>query len=88
MYHSESTTGGSESDGYESEESEETSEESETDNRSDEKGNKHELSFFPDEDKEEHTFFQRTLTAVKSWFTLFGWSKGQNPISVPHSLRR
>ncbi|NXR80154.1 CFA47 protein, partial [Pycnonotus jocosus] len=33
-------------------------------------------------------FFQRTLTAVKSWFTLFGWSKGQNPISVPHSLRR
>ncbi|NXM54781.1 CFA47 protein, partial [Illadopsis cleaveri] len=33
-------------------------------------------------------FFQKTLTAVKSWFTLFGWSKGQNPISVPHSLRR
>ncbi|NXP36073.1 CFA47 protein, partial [Leiothrix lutea] len=32
-------------------------------------------------------FFQKTLTAVKSWFTLFGWSKGQNPISVPHSLR-
>ncbi|NWI36528.1 CFA47 protein, partial [Picathartes gymnocephalus] len=33
-------------------------------------------------------FFQQTLTAVKSWFTLFGWSKGQNPISIPHSLRR
>ncbi|NXW76536.1 CFA47 protein, partial [Hirundo rustica] len=33
-------------------------------------------------------FFQKTLAAVKSWFTLFGWSKGQNPISVPHSLRR
>ncbi|NWS28205.1 CFA47 protein, partial [Polioptila caerulea] len=33
-------------------------------------------------------FFQKTLNAVKSWFTLFGWSKGQNPISVPHSLRR
>ncbi|NWR43500.1 CFA47 protein, partial [Regulus satrapa] len=32
-------------------------------------------------------FFQNTLTAVKSWFTLFGWSKGQNPISIPHSLR-
>ncbi|NWV14566.1 CFA47 protein, partial [Ptilonorhynchus violaceus] len=32
-------------------------------------------------------FFQKTLTAVKSWFTLFGWSKGQNPISVPDSLR-
>ncbi|NXS38355.1 CFA47 protein, partial [Pomatostomus ruficeps] len=33
-------------------------------------------------------FFQKTLTAVRSWFTLFGWSKGQNPISVPYSLRR
>ncbi|NXX86661.1 CFA47 protein, partial [Urocolius indicus] len=33
-------------------------------------------------------FFQKTLTAVKSWFTLFGWPKGQNPISIPYSLRR
>ncbi|NXK96985.1 CFA47 protein, partial [Formicarius rufipectus] len=33
-------------------------------------------------------FFQKTLTAIKSWFTLFGWPKGQNPISIPHSLRR
>ncbi|NXO31237.1 CFA47 protein, partial [Cisticola juncidis] len=33
-------------------------------------------------------FFQRILNAVKSWFTLFGWPKGQNPISVPDSLRR
>ncbi|KFP05886.1 Calponin homology domain-containing protein 2, partial [Calypte anna] len=33
-------------------------------------------------------FFQKTLTAVKNWFTLFGWSTGQNPISIPHSLRR
>ncbi|NXY24506.1 CFA47 protein, partial [Atrichornis clamosus] len=33
-------------------------------------------------------FFQKTLTAVRSWFTLFGWSKGQNPVSIPHSLRR
>ncbi|NXB74732.1 CFA47 protein, partial [Donacobius atricapilla] len=33
-------------------------------------------------------FFQKTLSAVKSWFTLFGWSKGQNPVSIPHSLRR
>ncbi|NWW60821.1 CFA47 protein, partial [Ifrita kowaldi] len=32
-------------------------------------------------------FFQKTLTAVKTWFTLFGWSKGQNPISIPYSLR-
>lgn len=88
MYHSESTTFESESDEYESEDSEETSEESETDSGSDRNGNKRELSFFPDEDKEEYIFFQRTLTAVKSWFTLFGWSKGQNPISIPYSLRR
>ncbi|KAL2310435.1 hypothetical protein Nmel_002087, partial [Mimus melanotis] len=33
-------------------------------------------------------FFEKTLAAVKSWFTLFGWSRGQNPISIPHSLRR
>ncbi|NXD83390.1 CFA47 protein, partial [Halcyon senegalensis] len=33
-------------------------------------------------------FFQKTLTAVKIWFTLFGWSDGQNPVSIPHSLRR
>ncbi|NXK65252.1 CFA47 protein, partial [Sylvietta virens] len=33
-------------------------------------------------------FFQKTLCAVQSWFTLFGWSRGQNPISIPHSLRR
>ncbi|NXW65520.1 CFA47 protein, partial [Eurystomus gularis] len=32
-------------------------------------------------------FFQKTLTAVKNWFTLFGWSNGQNPISIPYSLR-
>uniref|UniRef100_U3JFX4 Cilia and flagella associated protein 47 n=1 Tax=Ficedula albicollis TaxID=59894 RepID=U3JFX4_FICAL len=84
---SESTTDESESDEYESEESEETSEESEADSESDGNGNKREVSFFPDEDKEEFTFFQKTLAAVKSWFTLFGWPKGQNPISIPHSLR-
>ncbi|NXU59161.1 CFA47 protein, partial [Turnix velox] len=33
-------------------------------------------------------FFEKTLTAVKNWFTLFGWSKGQNPLSIPQSLRR
>ncbi|NXG46318.1 CFA47 protein, partial [Psilopogon haemacephalus] len=33
-------------------------------------------------------FFQKTRTAVKNWFTLFGWSNGQNPISIPYSLRR
>ncbi|NWU64011.1 CFA47 protein, partial [Pterocles burchelli] len=32
-------------------------------------------------------FFQKALTAVKNWFTLFGWSKGQNPLSIPYSLR-
>ncbi|NWZ28979.1 CFA47 protein, partial [Asarcornis scutulata] len=33
-------------------------------------------------------FFQKALTAVQNWFTLFGWSKGPNPISIPYSLRR
>ncbi|XP_041343867.1 cilia- and flagella-associated protein 47 [Pyrgilauda ruficollis] len=85
---SESIADESGSDAYESEENEETSEESETDSESDGKGNKHELSFFPDEDEEEYNFFQKTLNAVQSWFALFGWSKGQNPISIPYSLRR
>ncbi|OXB68713.1 hypothetical protein ASZ78_010305 [Callipepla squamata] len=64
------------------------SEESETDSQSDGRKNKSELSFFPDEDKEEIIFFQKTVAAVQNWFTLFGWSKGPNPISIPHSLRR
>ncbi|NXI44897.1 CFA47 protein, partial [Galbula dea] len=33
-------------------------------------------------------FFQKTLSAVKNWFTLFGWPSGQNPIAIPCSLRR
>lgn len=82
MCHSESDTT-SESESYET-----MSEESEGDSQNDERENKSELSFFPDEDKEEYNFFQKTLTAVKNWFTLFGWSKGQNPISIPYSLRR
>uniref|UniRef100_A0A8B9ZDD4 Calponin-homology (CH) domain-containing protein n=1 Tax=Buteo japonicus TaxID=224669 RepID=A0A8B9ZDD4_9AVES len=73
---------------FESESDENMSEESEADSQSDGRENKFELSFFPEEDKEEYIFFQKTLTAVKNWFTLFGWSKGQNPISVPYSLRR
>ncbi|KAL9867454.1 cilia- and flagella-associated protein 47 [Geothlypis trichas] len=84
---SESTTDENESDEYESEENEKESEESKTDSESEEKGDKCELSFFPDEDEEDHIFFQKTLNAVQSWFTLFGWSKGQNPISIPYSLR-
>ncbi|XP_035189456.1 cilia- and flagella-associated protein 47 [Oxyura jamaicensis] len=72
----------------ESESDEQTSEESEADSPSDGRENKSELSFFPDEDKEEYIFFQKALTAVQSWFTLFGWSKGPNPISIPYSLRR
>ncbi|KAM9245460.1 cilia- and flagella-associated protein 47 [Leptosomus discolor] len=73
---------------FESESDEKMSEESEADSQSDGRKNKFELSFFPGEDKEEYIFFQKTLTAVKNWFTLFGWSNGQNPISVPYSLRR
>ena len=82
VYHSESNTA------FESESDEMMSEEREADCQSDRRENKFELSFFPDEDEEEYIFFQKTLTAVKNWFTLFGWSKGQNPISIPYSLRR
>lgn len=63
-----------------------TEESSETGSQREERENR--FSFFPSEDQEEYIFFQKTLTAVKNWFTLFGWSKGQNPISIPYSLRR
>ncbi|NXD08609.1 CFA47 protein, partial [Nothocercus nigrocapillus] len=33
-------------------------------------------------------FFQKVQTAIQNWFSLFGWSKGPNPISIPYSLRR
>uniref|UniRef100_G1NP62 Cilia- and flagella-associated protein 47 domain-containing protein n=1 Tax=Meleagris gallopavo TaxID=9103 RepID=G1NP62_MELGA len=62
-------------------------EDSEADSQSDGRENESELSFFPNENKEEF-IFQKTVTAVQSWFTLFGWSKGPNPVSIPHSLRR
>uniref|UniRef100_A0A8C0GNY7 Calponin-homology (CH) domain-containing protein n=1 Tax=Chelonoidis abingdonii TaxID=106734 RepID=A0A8C0GNY7_CHEAB len=60
----------------------------EADSQSQERENKFQLSLFPDEDTEEYIFFQKVITAVQNWFTLFGWSKGPNPISIPHSLRR
>ncbi|XP_027731257.1 cilia- and flagella-associated protein 47 [Vombatus ursinus] len=44
--------------------------------------------FFPDEDKKEYPFFEKVVTAVQTWFSLFGWSQGLNPISVPESIRR
>ncbi|XP_074066731.1 cilia- and flagella-associated protein 47 [Macrotis lagotis] len=44
--------------------------------------------FFPDEDKKEYLFFEKVVTAVQTWFSLFGWSQGPNPISVPESVRR
>lgn len=47
-----------------------------------------ELSIFPSEGSEEYAFFHKVITAVQNWFTVFGWSKGPNPISIPRSLRR
>ncbi|XP_066477404.1 cilia- and flagella-associated protein 47 [Tiliqua scincoides] len=49
---------------------------------------KFEQSVLPNEGTEEYAFFQKVITAVQNWFTLFGWSKEPNPISIPHSLRR
>ncbi|XP_052530326.1 cilia- and flagella-associated protein 47 [Tympanuchus pallidicinctus] len=69
------------------ESAEKMTEETEADSQSDGRENESELSFFPNENKEDF-IFQKTLTAVQSWFTLFGWSKGPNPVSIPHSLRR
>ncbi|KAJ7401078.1 cilia and flagella associated protein 47 [Pitangus sulphuratus] len=81
------TASENESDEDASEESEVVSEESEVGSQNHREKNKLESSLFPDEEKE-YIFFQKTLIAIKSWFTLFGWPKGQNPISIPYSLRR
>ncbi|KAM4795930.1 cilia- and flagella-associated protein 47 [Rhinophrynus dorsalis] len=45
-----------------------------------------ELLFYPEEDSDEWIFFQKVLTAVQTWFGLFGWASGINPISIPHSM--
>ncbi|KAG8136400.1 hypothetical protein E2320_004984, partial [Naja naja] len=42
---------------------------------------------FPAEDTAKYTFFQKIVMAAQNWFTLFGWPKGPNPISIPYSLR-
>ncbi|KAJ1117902.1 hypothetical protein NDU88_006098 [Pleurodeles waltl] len=45
------------------------------------------LSFFPEEDTDEKTYFQKVVSAVQAWFSQFGWPNGSNPISIPQSLR-
>ncbi|XP_071992034.1 cilia- and flagella-associated protein 47 isoform X2 [Engystomops pustulosus] len=45
-----------------------------------------ELSFYPEEDTEEWMFFKKVLTSVQTWFILFGWASGCNPITIPQSL--
>lgn len=82
MYYAESDAA------FESESDGEMSRESKPDRQSDGREKKHKLSLFPAEDEEDYIFFQKTRAAVKNWFTLFGWSSGQNPISIPYSLRR
>ncbi|XP_078264971.1 cilia- and flagella-associated protein 47-like [Rhinoraja longicauda] len=36
----------------------------------------------------EDVFCQKVLTAVQVWVSLFGWSNGMHPITIPESLRR
>ncbi|XP_040280927.1 cilia- and flagella-associated protein 47 [Bufo bufo] len=45
-----------------------------------------ELSFYPEEDSEEWMFYRKVLTTVQTWFSLFGWASGCNPITIPQSL--
>ncbi|XP_048459067.1 cilia and flagella-associated protein 47-like [Rhincodon typus] len=42
---------------------------------------------FSAENATEDMFYQRVLNAVRTWFTLFGWPEGMNPVSIPESLR-
>nr|XP_033803452.1 cilia- and flagella-associated protein 47 isoform X2 [Geotrypetes seraphini] len=46
-----------------------------------------ELLFYPEEDTDEWIFFQKVVAAIQMWFSLFGWPDGNNPISIPKTLR-
>ncbi|XP_078416576.1 cilia- and flagella-associated protein 47-like [Cetorhinus maximus] len=50
------------------------------------KNNLREL-LFSAENITENIFNLKVLTTVQTWFTLFGFSNGMNPISIPESLR-
>ncbi|XP_046887323.1 cilia- and flagella-associated protein 47-like [Hypomesus transpacificus] len=43
---------------------------------------------FPRAESEEGLYYHSVLLAVQKWFSLFGWPRGPNPISLPHTLRR
>ncbi|XP_045065582.1 cilia- and flagella-associated protein 47-like isoform X3 [Coregonus clupeaformis] len=46
------------------------------------------IPVFPGQDSEEGLYYHSILQAVQKWFSQFGWPRGPNPISLPHSLRR
>ncbi|KAM4702008.1 cilia- and flagella-associated protein 47 [Discoglossus pictus] len=56
------------------------------DNEHKRKKDKLELSFYPDEETDEWIFFQKVSDAVQTWFSLYGWPGGCNPISIPQSF--
>ncbi|XP_041438289.1 cilia- and flagella-associated protein 47 isoform X2 [Xenopus laevis] len=45
-----------------------------------------ELSLYPEEYTDEWLFFQNVLAAVRTWFSIFGWPSGCNPITIPQSM--
>ncbi|KAG8451901.1 hypothetical protein GDO86_003916 [Hymenochirus boettgeri] len=44
------------------------------------------ISIYPEEETDEWIFFQNVLAAVTTWFSLYGWSSGCNPITIPQSM--
>eukprot|EP00079_Xenopus_tropicalis_P021661 XP_012813080.1 PREDICTED: cilia- and flagella-associated protein 47 isoform X1 [Xenopus tropicalis] len=47
---------------------------------------KFELSLYPEEETDEWLFFQNVMSSVRTWFSLFGWPSGCNPITIPQSM--
>ena len=41
-------------------------------------------------DKESRTydFFMKTINAVQTWFSLFGWPEGPHSLHIPETVRR
>ncbi|XP_006881909.1 PREDICTED: calponin homology domain-containing protein 2 [Elephantulus edwardii] len=51
-----------------------------------EKNNK--LFFSPEKGTKAYDFFQKTVNAAQTWFSLFGWPQGPHSFSIPESIRR
>lgn len=44
--------------------------------------------FSPKEGTRTYDFFLKTINAVQTWFSLFGWPEGPHSLRIPETVRR